>query len=128
MAVKKGFRSLCRIGFDEVSIRKRQINTKHMQSHLDANDPDTLTEINLRMARWMGEGDKNLAGSSAGSPHIIFHYGTTASIAMFDPQTLENPFAVCLCFSRVVLSASRIAAMTGIKAPSFGFNGSLLPT
>jgi hypothetical protein len=32
-------------------------------------------------------------------------------------------FAVCLCFGGAVLSASKIASMTGTSGPSFGRSG-----
>ena len=92
MPVEKSFRRLRRIGLDETGVRLRQVETKHMQLHAHAaDDADAFAEIDLRVARRMGERDEDLARSGAGDPHVILHHRVAAGIAMLDPQPFENP-------------------------------------
>src|ERR1700730_2773000 len=63
-----------------------------MQLHAHAADhADAFAEIDLRMARRMGERDEDLARSSAHDPHVILHYGVTAGKVVFETQPFENP-------------------------------------
>src|ERR1700758_1338057 len=91
-----------------------------------ANDADTFAEIDLGMTRRMDERHEHLARPHTRQPHVVFYDRIAARKAVFDPQPLENRFAVCFCFGGGVLSDSRIASMTGRRGPSFGFSGSLV--
>jgi hypothetical protein len=90
--VQKGFRGLRQIGLDEAGVRLQQVETKHTQLHAHAaDDADAFAEIDLRMARRMGQRHEGLARPAAGDPNVILHYGIAASVAVFEPQPFENP-------------------------------------
>jgi hypothetical protein len=90
--VEERFRGLRRIGLDEAGVRLRQVETKHTQLHAHAaDDADAFAEIDLRMARRMGQRHEGLARPGAGDPNVILHDRIAASVALFDPQPFENP-------------------------------------
>src|SRR5580704_15066089 len=90
--VKKSFRRLRRIGLDEAGVRMRQVEAEHMQLHpYAADDANAFAEVDLRMARRMGQRHEDLARPAAGDPNVILHYGITAGKTVFEPQPFENP-------------------------------------
>src|SRR3984893_5485217 len=90
--VKKSFRRLRRIGLDEAGVRMRQVEAEHMQLYpYAADDTNAFAEVDLRMARRMGQRHEDLARPAAGDPNVILHYGITAAKAVLDPQPFENP-------------------------------------
>ena len=92
MPVEEGFRGLRRIGLNEAGVRLRQVETKHTQLHAHAaDDADAFAEIDLRMARRMGQRHEDLARPGAGDPNVILHDRIAASVAVFEPQPVENP-------------------------------------
>jgi hypothetical protein len=91
MAVEKGLSRLRRIGLDEAGVLLRQVETKHVPLHANAaDDADAFAEIDLRMARRMGERHEDLAGSCPRNPNVILHHGITAGKTVFEPQPFEN--------------------------------------
>jgi hypothetical protein len=55
-------------------VRMRQVETKHAQLHAHAaDDTDAFAEIDLRMARRMGQWHEGLARPGAGDPNVILH-------------------------------------------------------
>src|SRR6202040_2489282 len=83
--VKKSFRRLRRIGLDEAGVRMRQVEAEHMQLHAyAADDAKAFAEIDLRMARRMGQWHEDLARSGAHDPHVILP--GRASKVVFEPQ------------------------------------------
>src|ERR1700732_2704211 len=90
--IKKSFRRLRRIDLDEAGVRMRQVEAEHMQLHpYAADDANAFAEIDLRMARRMGQRHEDLARPAAGDPNVILHYGITAGKTVFEPQPFENP-------------------------------------
>src|SRR5580693_2744834 len=90
--IKKSFRRLRRIGLDEAGVRMRQVEAEHMQLHpYAADDANAFAEVDLRMARRMGQRHEDLARPAAGDPNVILHYGITAGKTVFEPQPFENP-------------------------------------
>ena len=64
MAVKKGFRRLRRIGLEETGVRMRKVEAENVQLHPHAaDDANAFAEIDLSVARRMGERNKHLARS-----------------------------------------------------------------
>jgi hypothetical protein len=52
----------------------RQVETKHAQLHAHpADDADAFAEIDLRMARRMGQWHEDFARPAAGDPNVILH-------------------------------------------------------
>src|ERR1700737_2597712 len=77
---------------DEAGVRMRQVEAEHMQLHpYAADDANAFAEIDLRMARRMGQRHEDLARPAAGDPNVILHYGITAGKTVFEPQPFENP-------------------------------------
>src|ERR1700730_7911019 len=69
--IEKSLGRLRRIGLDE-GVRLRQVEAKDMQLHANAaDDADAFAEVDLRMARRMGERHENLARSGAGDPNVV---------------------------------------------------------
>src|SRR6202022_2430879 len=90
--IKKSFRRLRRIGLDEAGVRMRQVEAEHMQLHpYAADDANAFAEVDLRMARRMGQRHEDLARPAAGDPNVILHYGITPGKTVFEPQPFENP-------------------------------------
>src|ERR1700720_2699330 len=90
--VEERFRGLRRIGLDEAGVRMRQVEAEHMQLHpYAADDAKAFAEVDLRMARRMGQRHEDLARPAAGDPNVILHYGITAGKTVFEPQPFENP-------------------------------------
>jgi hypothetical protein len=76
---KSGLR---RIGLGEAGVRLRQVETKHTQLHAHAaDDADAFAEIDLRMARRMGQRHEGLARPGAGDPNVILHDRIAAGVA-----------------------------------------------
>ena len=72
--IEKSLGRLRRIGLDETGVRLRQVEAEDMQLHAHAaDDADAFAEVDLRMARRMGERHENLARSGAGVPNVILH-------------------------------------------------------
>src|ERR1700724_278551 len=72
--VKKRFRRLRRIGLDEAGVRMRQVEAEHMQLRpYAADDANAFAEVDLLMARRMGQRHEGLARPGAGDPHVILH-------------------------------------------------------
>ena len=71
----------------------------------------------LRMARRIGERPKTACGRSERNP--------SPPCSRRRSHVRSAAVAVCLCFGGAVLSASRIASMTGTRGPSFGRSGAL---
>src|SRR5580704_17292831 len=70
--IKKSFRRLRRIGLDEAGVRMRQVEAEHMQLHpYAADDANAFAEIDLRMARRMGEWHEDLARPDACQADVI---------------------------------------------------------
>src|SRR3984893_8885740 len=89
--VKKSFRRLRRIGLDDAGVRMRQVEAEHMQLHpYAADDTNAFAEVDLRMARRMGQRHEDLARPAAGHPNVILHYGITAGKTVFEPQPYEK--------------------------------------
>src|ERR1700730_5924705 len=81
-----------KLPFDETGVRLRQVEAEDMQLHAHAaDDADAFAEVDLRMARRMGERHENLARSGVGVPNVILHDRIAAGVAVFDPQPFENP-------------------------------------
>src|ERR1700738_3881386 len=63
-----------------------------MQLHpCAADDANAFAEVDLCMARRMGQRHEDLARAAAGDPNVILHYGITAGKTVFEPQPFENP-------------------------------------
>src|ERR1700730_14070785 len=89
--IKKSFRRLRRIGLDEAGVRMRQVEAEHMQLHpYAADDAKAFAEVDLRMARRMGQRHEDLARPAAGDTNVILHYGITAGNTVLAPQPFEN--------------------------------------
>ena len=70
----------------------RQVEAQDMQLHpYAADDTNAFAEVDLRMARRMGQRHEDLARPGAGDPNVILHDRIAASVAVFDPQPFENP-------------------------------------
>src|ERR1700720_4311917 len=90
--IQKSFRRLRRIGLDEAGVRMRQVEAEHMQLHpYAADDAKAFAEVDLRMARRMGQRHEDFARPAAGDSNVILHYGITAGKSVFEPQPFENP-------------------------------------
>src|SRR5580700_332052 len=80
---------------NDTSVRLRsfkQVETKHTQLHAHAaDDAKAFAEVDLRMARRMGQRHEDFARPAAGDPNVILHYGITAGKTVFEPQPFENP-------------------------------------
>ncbi len=126
VAVEKSLRRLRGIGFDEAGVRMRQVEAEHMQLHPHAADHrHAFAEIDLRVTRRMRERHEDLARPRARQPHIVLHHRVAAGKAVLVPKPFENPLRRCRCLGGAVLSASRIASITGNNGPSFGRSGAL---
>src|SRR3984893_15525374 len=90
--VKQSFRRHRQIALDEAGVRMRQVEAEHMQLHpYAADDAKAFAEVDLRMARRMGQRHEDLARPAAGARNVILHYGITAGKTVFEPQPFENP-------------------------------------
>ena len=129
MAVKKCLRRFRRIGFHERRVRMRQVHKEHMQLLAHAADhADRFAEINLRMAWRMRERNECLPGPRPREPDVILYHRIAAAKPMLGLKPFEIRLAVCRCFGGAVTSAARIASITGIRGPSFGFPGGFVGT
>src|ERR1700730_12064669 len=80
--IEKSLGRLRRIGLDETGVRLRQVEAEDMQLHANAaDDADAFAEVDLRMARRMGERHENLARSGAGDPNVILHDRIAAGVS-----------------------------------------------
>src|SRR5580658_3603407 len=70
----------------------RKVEAENVQLHPHAaDDANAFAEIDLSMARRMGERNKHLARSHPRQPHIVLHNGIAAGVAVLDPKAFEDP-------------------------------------
>ena len=59
----------------------RQVEAEHMQLHpYAADDANAFAEVDLRMARRMGQWHEDLARPAAGDPNVILHDRAAAGL------------------------------------------------
>jgi hypothetical protein len=92
MPVAESFCRLRRIGHNEAGVRVRQVEREEMELALHAiNEPDRLSEVGLRVSRWMHQRHEHLLRSLPPAGDIVLHDRDATREAVLVTQALEDP-------------------------------------
>ena len=97
----------------------------HHRAHA-ADDADALAVIHLSVLRADAPEEREcfLFIPRSLQPDIILHHRVAAGIPVLGPQPLGKSAWPCgAALAGAPQSASRIASITGVSGPSFGFSG-----
>jgi hypothetical protein len=92
VAVEEGLEPLGRVGLDEARIRVRQVEAEEVDLLPDTPDHrHRLAEIDLGVARRMGQRDEYLAPPLPPLADVVLHDRVAAGEAVLGPQALVDP-------------------------------------
>ena len=106
VAIEKRVGRFRRVGFDEDSIRVRQVEAKVVNPGLDATQVNIgFAEIHLRPSGHVEQGNEDFLLPNAFLRNILADDGVTTAEFMFVPQTLINsPRSMSLLLENVMVS------------------------